>query len=213
MVGERWKQYYPSTRSQMTKQCVSHRMIINYHHNQKGGRALSLIDLVKEKEQKIKGMACVDDRKQRIYISKYDGIYPTVQIQILMIHIFVDAFEQIDVATADVVGAYLLALMDNYILVKLMGYTVDIMCKVNNECNKLVTLEKGNTLLYMRLQKALYGCIQSSILCYETFKRYLENLRFILNHYYPYVANKMVEDEQCTIFWYVDDNEIQYKKP
>ena len=36
---------------------------------------------------------------------------------------------------------------------------------------------------------------------------------FILNHYYPYVANKMVEDEQCTIFWYVDDNEIQYKKP
>ena len=68
-----------------------------------------------------------------------------------MIHIFIDAFEQMDVATADVVGAYLLDHMDNYILVKLMGYTVDIMCKVNNECNKLVTLEKGNTLLYMRL--------------------------------------------------------------
>lgn len=46
-----------------------------------------------------------------------------------MLSLMIDAIEGRDVATTDIVGAYLLADMDEYILIKLNGNVVDIMCK------------------------------------------------------------------------------------
>ena len=82
----------------------------------------------------------------------------------------IDAFESMDVATADVVGACLMANMDDFVLVKLTGESVDIMCKVDPMYKKYVYYEKGKKVLYLRLLKALYGCMQSALLWYETFK-------------------------------------------
>ena len=49
-----------------------------------------------------------------------------------MISLMIDAKERWDVATADVVGAYLLADMDEFVLLKLTGQSIEIMCTVNN---------------------------------------------------------------------------------
>ena len=84
--------------------------------------ALNLITLVKEKRcGKFKGRACADGRKQRRYIRKDDVASPTIQLESLLLSLMIDAFEKRDVATADVVGAYLIANMDDFVLVKLTG--------------------------------------------------------------------------------------------
>ena len=113
--------------------------------------------------------------------------------------LLINAREGRDVATADVVGAYLLANMKYYVLLRLTGYTVNIMYQINPKYLSYVTQEGGKQVLYMRLKEALYDCMQSAILWYITFKNCIEHLGFKLNPYDPYVANKTVNGEQYTI--------------
>eukprot|EP00816_Leptocylindrus_hargravesii_P012768 CAMPEP_0196825502 /NCGR_PEP_ID=MMETSP1362-20130617/93091_1 /TAXON_ID=163516 /ORGANISM="Leptocylindrus danicus, Strain CCMP1856" /LENGTH=337 /DNA_ID=CAMNT_0042205941 /DNA_START=1969 /DNA_END=2982 /DNA_ORIENTATION=- len=60
--------------------------------------------------------------------------------------------------------------------------------------------------LYLKLAKALYGCLKSALLRYRLFKGTLEKMGFKLNRYDPCVANKVIKGKQCTIGWWVDDN-------
>ena len=134
-------------------------------------QALNLITMVKEKRDgKIKGRACADGRKQRRYINKDEVSSPTVHLESLMITLLIDAHEGRDIATADIVGAYLLAKLDDFVIVKITGPTVDIMCQVNEKFKCFITMEKGKKALYLQLTKALYGCMQSALLWYETLK-------------------------------------------
>jgi len=48
-----------------------------------------------------------------------------------MLSIIIDAFENCDVATANVEGAYLHANMEDFVLLKMVGEATDIMCEVN----------------------------------------------------------------------------------
>ena len=49
--------------------------------------------------------------------------------------------------------------MEDYVLVKLSGEVVNIMCDVNNIYIPFVVMEYDKKVLYMRLTEALYGCI------------------------------------------------------
>ena len=90
--------------------------------------ALQLITMIKEKRcGKVEAKACLDGRKQREYIKKEDVSSPTVQQESLIISMIIDAKEIRDVAIADVVGAYLLADMDNYVLIRFTGEPVETM--------------------------------------------------------------------------------------
>ena len=151
--------------------------------------ALQLITMIKEKRfGKVKARACVDGRKQRRYIKK-DGVSsPTVQQESLIISMMIDAKER-----RDVVRAYLLADMNDYVLIRLTGEPVATMCGISKEYNKYVTHKGGRKVLYLKLKKVLYGCIQSAILWYDTFKGCLEEIRFKLNKYDPCVANKLID--------------------
>jgi hypothetical protein len=95
--------------------------------------ALQAINLIKEKRDgSIKGQSCADGRPQRVLYTKEQLASPTVSTDALMISLMVDANERRDVATADVVGAYLLADMDEFVLLKLTGQSFKIMCTVND---------------------------------------------------------------------------------
>ena len=84
--------------------------------------ALNLITMIKEKRDgKIKGRACAKGRKPRRYVNRDDVSSPTVQLESLMITLLIDAHEQRDVATANVAGAYLLANMNDFVVVKING--------------------------------------------------------------------------------------------
>ena len=138
--------------------------------NKEKKESLNLITMIKEKRDgKIKGRTCADGRKQRRYIAEDDVSSPTVHLESLMITLLIDATEQRDVATADIVGAYLLADFEDFVIVKISGDTVDIMCQVNQTFSKYVTIKRKKN-LYLQLTKALYRCIQSALLWYKTFK-------------------------------------------
>ena len=76
-----------------------------------------------------------------------------------MLSLLIDSFEERDVATADVVGEYLIANLDEFIIVKLIGKRAEMMFTVNAKYNQYVTYEKGKQVLYLKVNKALYGCM------------------------------------------------------
>ena len=55
----------------------------------------------------------------------------------------IDAKEGRDVATTDTLGAYLLAQINHYVLVKLTGTLVETMCIISDTYKQYVTLENG----------------------------------------------------------------------
>ena len=197
--------------SQLNDKGVFRPRKINELNTRQRSEALNLITMVKEKRDgKIKGRACADGRKQRRYINRDEVSSPTVQLESLMISLLIDAHKRRDVAMADVTGAYLLANMNDFVLVKISGSSVDIMCKVNTMFKQYVCIEKGRKVLYLQLTKALYGYMQSALLWYDTFKGCLMDMGFTINPYDPCVANKVINNNQCTICWYVDDTKISH---
>ena len=173
--------------------------------------ALLAISVIKEKRcGSVKGRAVADGRPQRNMYTKEQTPPPTVSTDALMLSILIDAWEHRDVAVADVEGAYLHAELDDFTLPKVEGESVDILCDVNESYKKIVTTENGKKVLYLKLLKALYGCVKSTLLWYEFFTGTLENMGFELNPYDPCVANKTINGKQCTIVWYVDDNKISH---
>ena len=173
--------------------------------------ALRAINLIKEKRcGRLKGHTVADGRPQKGLYKKSETASPTVSTDALMVSIIVDAFERRDVATADIAGAYLKAYMKDFTIMKFTGTSVDILCSMKPEYKDYITIESGVKVLYVRLVKAIYGCVQSALLWYKMFYSYLKQLGFKLNPYDPCVANKVINGKQCTIAWYVDDTKISH---
>jgi hypothetical protein len=58
--------------------------------------------------------------------------------------------------------------------------------------------------LYVKLQKALYGLMKASLLFYPKFQKELEKYRFEINPYDPCVANMTTMcGKQLTIIWHL----------
>ena len=173
--------------------------------------ALRAINLIKEKRcGRLKGRTVADGRPQRNMYDKSETASPTVGTDALMVSIIVDAHERRDVATADIAGAYLKAYMKDFTVMKFTGASVDMLCKMNSKYIPFVTVEGGIKVLYVRLIKAIYGCVQSALLWYKMFHEHLKHLGFVINPYDPCVANKNINGKQCTIAWYVDDTKMSH---
>ena len=75
-----------------------------------------------------------------------------------------------------------------------------------------MSYEIGKPVLYVRLQKALYGCLKIALLFYEKLVVYLEAYGFSINPYDPCVSNKMIGGKQLTVLWHMDDLKISCVK-
>ena len=67
--------------------------------------------------------------------------------------------------------------------------------------------------MHLEILGALYGCIESALRWYELYSETLSKEGSTINPYDKCVANKVINGEQCTILWYVDDNKISHKDP
>ena len=176
-------------------------------------RALQAINLIKEKHcGKIKGRTCADRRPQRAYTPREEASSPTTALEPLMATLLIDAREERDVAIFDVPGAYLHAELpkDKFVLLKLEGPFVDIMCEVNPEYKEDVMFEGNKKVLYVQILQALYSMIKSALLWYSLYIEVLEKEGFMVNQYDKCVANKMIEGKECTLAFYVDDNKLSH---
>ena len=100
--------------------------------------ALRAINLIKEKRcGKLKGRKVAYGSEKIGLYAKEETASPTISNDALLMTMLVDDWEDRDVATADVGGAYLHADMNDYTLLKLEGVSVDIMCEVNPAYKKL----------------------------------------------------------------------------
>jgi hypothetical protein len=158
--------------------------------------SLRAISVIKEKRcGKIKGRTVADGRPQKGLYTKEETTLPTVSTDALMLSILIEAWERRDVATADVAGAYLKAKFEDFVVLRIEGESVDIMCRVSEHYEQFVTYENGKKVLYLQLLKALYGCVKSALLWYELFTGTLQKLGFVLNDYDPCVANMVINEK------------------
>ena len=109
-------------------------MDVNKMTREEKRQALNLITMVKEKRDgRLNGRAVADRKKQRRYIRKEDVSSPTVKLESLVLSLLIDAQETLDVTTADVVGAYLIANMKDHVIMNIVGESVDILCDANTK--------------------------------------------------------------------------------
>ena len=94
-------------------------------------------------------------------------------------------------AIFNIPGAYLNTDIpdDKFILLNSEGKCLDIMCEVNARHKRYLHAENGLKLLYLRLTKALYGCMEYALLWYDLYSKTLEPQGFLINPYDRCVAN------------------------
>ena len=64
-----------------------------------------------------------------------------------------------------------------------------------------------------QLSEVLYGLLQSALLLYKKFSKYLEAYGNVINNYYPCVANSMIDGHQMTVTWYTDYLKVYHNDP
>jgi hypothetical protein len=80
----------------------------------------------------------------------------TVALESVFITSTIDAKESMKVVMVDIPGAFLHADNKDYVIMKMVGMSAELMVKTNPKLyQQYVILEKGRSVLYLRLQKAL----------------------------------------------------------
>ena len=145
--------------------------------------------------------------------AEYEDISsPTVSSQSVFMIAALAAAEGRTVATVDITGAYLNADMpDGYeVLMRLDKEITRRVVRIRPTFKKFVT---SNGTLIVRLNKALYGCVESAKLWYDNLCATFLSMGFTPNPYDTCVFNRMSNDKQCTACVHVDDIKITCADP
>ena len=130
---------------------------------------------------------------------------PTAMLSSILMVAGIAAMERRKVVTLDVTGAYLNASMPDDgdpIDMALEPLLARILCAHRPEYSKYLR-EDGS--MVVQLTKAMYGCIESAKLWYDTLCVFLTDLGFAQNVHDECVWNKGVGENQITVVLYVDD--------
>ena len=158
---------------------------------------------------------CADSQKQRGDWTKQETTSPTVSTEAVFITAVIDAHKEHDVACFDIPGAFLHADSDKDITMILKGRLAELMVKVApNLYRKYISVDaKGSAILYVKMQKAIYGLLRSALHFYKKLVSDLESTGFKVNPYDPCVANKTVNGTQMTVCWHVDNLKVSHVDP
>ncbi len=131
-----------------------------------------------------------------------------------MITVTIAATEKRKVRCYGVPSAFVNMEVDKDVIMVLKGDLADMMVQIAPETyHKYITTDrKGTRILYAKLQKALYGLMQASLLFYRKLRKELEAYGFVVNPYDPCVAKMTTKDgKQLTLVWHVDDFMVSCK--
>ena len=115
-------------------------------------------------------------------------------------------------ATLELPGAYLWSEQDQILHMVLKGKLAELMLLAAPEIYSpfIQIIKDGKPILYVKLLKALYGCLKSALLYYRKLRTDLENMGFKVNPCDPCVANRIVCGTQQTIVWHVNDLKLSH---
>ena len=80
----------------------------------------------------------------------------------------------------------------------------------NSKGTPHIIYEEKTKVLYLKFLRTIYYCLESEILWYNLCVKTMKGIGFKLNPYDLCVANKDINGKQCTMVFYVDDNEISH---
>ena len=165
----------------------------------------------------MKGRGCADGRPQRDYITKEESSSPTVSLYALMGSCVMDALDDRKVITVDIPGAFLRRDWPQdehpgYIMFE--GIMVEMICEIDPSYHKNVIWSKDSKkkFLFCRLIKAVYGTLLGAVIFYNKLSKHLTDHGFVQNEYDMCTFNKMVNGEQITVQFYVDDLKVSHKE-
>jgi hypothetical protein len=103
--------------------------------------------------------------------------------------------------------------MDKEVIMLLRGRLAEQMVNTAPKIYKKYISVDANTqpVLYVKLQKALYGYLRSAVVFYQKPMRDIESQGFEINPYNPCVANSMINGKQFTMVWHVDDINMSHE--
>ncbi len=127
---------------------------------------------------------------------------PTASIMSLFTFAMIIAKEGLIVCTIDITGAYLNALMTSDVFVQLNSYISAILIKIDPSYRRFLT---RNNSIIVKLDKALYGCIQSGKLWFLDISNFLKSIGFTQTTADECVFFKSTAEKSIYILLYVDD--------
>jgi hypothetical protein len=179
-------------------------------------RALSLLLFLKEKQTgKIKGMACQNGAPQWVYIPKEDAASPTVSTESTFITGAIAASRCRKVRCYNIPSAFVNTDVDKDVLMVLNGELAKMMIQIAPQVyRKYVTVDKkGTKLLFVKLQKVLYGLMRASLLFYRKLQKEFKAYGLEVNPYDPCVANMETKSgKHLTVIWDVDNLMASYEE-
>jgi hypothetical protein len=133
-------------------------------------------------------------------------------IESILITTTIDAMQKQchDVMTANILNAFVQMDVDEKnqvkgerIIIKIRALLVDMLLKIAPKVYEGYSTNEGKTkVLYIKMLKAIYGMLQSSLLYYKKFHKDIESIGFEVNSYDPCVANHILNG---TVSWHIDD--------
>ena len=175
--------------------------------------ALAYLMFLKRKRcGKIKGRGSADGRKQRSYITKEDSTAPTVSTEAVFLTAVIDTMEGRNVVVLDVPRAYMQAKIDELVHVRFTRAMVTLLLEIDHDIYKdFVVVEKAEQVMYMELLKALYGTLRATRLFWQKLsKQLIDEWGFVPNKYDDCVVNKIINGQQMTVVWHVDDLKVSH---
>ena len=88
-----------------------------------------------------------------------------------------------------------------------------VMVKQTLYRNYLTHYKKGTAMMYVTMNKSLYGLLASALVFYKKFVADLKEYGFKFNPYDPCVANIDINGSKMTICCHVDDLKVSHKDP
>jgi hypothetical protein len=181
-------------------------------HSERKKAQMALMFLTEKRDKSVKGRMVYKGNPTREWLSQEDAAIPTAALESILITGVIEAKEERDVMTCNIPNAFIQAYLpkkepgEDRVMMKITGVLVDMLVDINPESYRRdIVLENRKKVLYVEVLKAIYGMLAAALLWYKTFRKDLEDNRFVFNPYNPFVANKKVQGLQQTIVFHVDD--------
>jgi hypothetical protein len=125
------------------------------------------------------------------------------------------AYDGRAVACFNIPGNFVHADSDEDITMFLKGRLAELMVQVApNLYRKYISVDrKVMAILYIKMQKAIYGLIRSALHFYKKLVANVESIGIKLNPYRPCEVNKVVNGTQMMVCWHVDDLKVSHVDP
>lgn len=147
----------------------------------------------------LKGRIVGGGNKQRSYTSKQEASSPTSHVESIFCIACMIAYQNRYSAVVDIPNAFVQTdlIKDSKevtIIMRIRGRLADMLISIAPDVSKKHAIkdQQGNTLLYVKVLKALYGLMQASLMFYQKLLKDFLAKGFETNPYDPCVANKMI---------------------